>query len=88
MNDRTYTIINAVDLGSVNFSQVMETSSNTVRKNNDDSQVVFKYEGSEPSSLVGISKVTVDSRDFHNHAEILQVMSLTGSTGWSANAII
>jgi len=83
MNDRIYTIINSVDLTGVNFSQVMETSIDTVRKNNDESLAILKYEGTEPSSLVGISKVNIDSRDYHNHSEILQIISATGPSGWT-----
>jgi hypothetical protein len=88
MNNITYTIINTSDLGSVNFSQVMETSIDTVRKNNDDSQVVLKYIGIEPSSLSGITKVNIDGRDFHNQTETLEIMSTTGTTGWATNSLI
>ena len=44
--NKTYVIINMSDLGSVNFSEVMETSSSTVRPNNDNTLTFVKYEGS------------------------------------------
>jgi len=88
MNDIIYTIINSTDLGSVDFSQVMETSIDTVRDNNNESLTVLKYEGSEPSSLTSIAKVNTDGRDYHNQMEILEIMSTTGTTGWTVNSMI
>ena len=35
-SNRTYAFVNTSDIGSVDFSQVMETSANTVRKSIDD----------------------------------------------------
>jgi hypothetical protein len=88
MNNITYTIINTSDLGSVDFSQVMETSIDTVRDNNDETQVILKYMGGEPSSLSGISKINTNGRDYHNQKEILEILSITGTTGWVTNNLI
>lgn len=85
MNNRTYVIINESDLTSVTFSQVLETSANTVRKNNDETLIVLKYEGDEPESLLGIDKVEINGRFYHNHSEILEIMGTTGSSGWIKN---
>ena len=60
---RTYVIIEAGDVSSVDFSQVLETSANTLRYNKDDSKTFVKYEGSQPSFLNGKTTYT--------HAEIL-----------------
>lgn len=81
--DKTYVIINVSDLGSVNFNDVLETSSNTVRKNNDETLTFVKYCGSEPLSLQGITKVTTEGRDYHNHTQITNILSTTGTTGWT-----
>ena len=43
---RTYVIIEAGDVSSVDFSQVLETSANTLRYSNDNSKTFVKYEGS------------------------------------------
>lgn len=88
MNNKTYTIIDSVNLSAVTFSEVMETSINTVRKNNDDSLAVLKYVGAEPVSLIPIAKVNTDGRDYHNHEQILNIMSTTGTTGWATIEII
>lgn len=82
-DNKTYVIINVSDLGSVDFNEVLETSSSTVRKNNDETLTFVKYEGSEPLSVQGITKVTMDGRDYHNHSQILQILSTTGTTGWT-----
>jgi len=60
---RTYVIIEAADVSSVDFSQVLETSASTLRYNKDDSKTFVKYEGSQPSFLNGKTTYT--------HAEIL-----------------
>jgi len=63
MNNRTYVIIEAGDVSSVDFSQVLETSADTLKYNNDGSKTFVKYEGAQPSFLNG--KIT------YTHAEIL-----------------
>lgn len=67
MNNRTYVIIEAGDVSSVDFSQVLETSASTLRYNNDNSKTFVKYEGSQPSFLNGKTTYT--------HAEILTELS-------------
>ena len=62
MNNRTYVIIEAGDVSSVDFSQVLETSADKLRYSNDNSKTFVKYEGSQPSFLNG--KTT------YNHSEI------------------
>jgi hypothetical protein len=50
--DRTYAFANTSDIGSVDFTQVMETSANTVRKSVDESQFILKwYTANEPSFI-------------------------------------
>ena len=87
-NNNTLVIINLSDIGSVNFSEVLETSSSTVRPNNDNTLTFVNYTGSEPTSIQGISKVTTDGRDYHTHSQIKTILSTTGTTGWSTIDII
>ena len=63
MNNRTYVIIEAGDVSSVDFSQVLETSADTLKYNNDETKTFVKYEGSQPSFLNGKTTYT--------HTEIL-----------------
>tara|TARA_R100001224_G_scaffold39794_1_gene22692 strand:- start:378 stop:596 length:219 start_codon:yes stop_codon:yes gene_type:complete len=53
-----YTIILTEEVSSVDFSQVLETSENTLRYNNERSQALLKFEGDTPSFLEG--KTTYD----------------------------
>ncbi len=63
MNNRTYVIIEAGDVSGVDFSQVLETSADTLKYNNDETKTFVKYEGSQPSFLNGKTTYT--------HTEIL-----------------
>lgn len=65
--NRKYVIINADEVSSVDFSQVDETSADTIRFSTDGSQTFVKYEGDQPSFLNGKQEYT--------HSEILTVLS-------------
>ena len=56
--NRKYVIINASEVGTVDFSQVLETSADTLRYKLDDSQTFVKFEGSTPSFLSGKTSYT------------------------------
>ena len=71
--NRKYVIFNTSETGSIDFSQVMETSVNTLRLNLSGSQTFVKYEGSQPSSVAGLSSKSNE----YTHTQILNV--LTGS---------
>jgi hypothetical protein len=64
---RKYVIINADEVGSVDFSQVDETSADTVRYSTDGSQTFIKYEGDQPSFLSGKTEYT--------HSEIITILA-------------
>lgn len=64
---RSYVIIDANEVDSVDFSQVDETSADTIRYSVDNSQTFVKYEGSQPSFLEGKTQYT--------HSEILDVLA-------------
>jgi len=67
--NRRYVIINASEVGSVDFSQVNETSESTLRYSLDDSQTFVKFEGDTPSFLSG--------KTVYNHGEILTILAGT-----------
>ena len=48
---RKYILIDSVDVGIIDFNKVLETSLNTLRYNNANSQTFVKYEGAKPSFL-------------------------------------
>ena len=50
---RNYVIIDASEVSSVDFDQVLETSSSTLRYNLAGTQTFVKFEGDTPSFLEG-----------------------------------
>jgi len=70
--NRKWVIINASEVGSVDFSQVIETSANSLRYSLDDSQTFVKFEGSTPSFLSGKTQYT--------HSQILTILD---GTDWT-----
>ena len=63
---RKYVIIDAGEVSSVDFSQVMQTSASTLRYKLDGSQTLVKFEGSTPSFLNGKTQYT--------HSEIITIL--------------
>jgi len=70
---RNYVIIDASEVSSVNFDQVLETSANTLRYNIAGDKTFVKYEGETPSFLVG--------KPSFSHSEILEILS---NENWTA----
>ena len=77
-NNRTYTILNISDLANVDFSQVGETSQNTIRKSIDETQFVIKYN----TIPTFISDGTVTPIQVLTYAEALELMA---TDAWSTN---
>ena len=65
--NRKYVIIESSEVSSVNFSEVMETSLNTLRYSIDGTKTFVKFEGVTPSFLEGKTE--------YNHSEILNILS-------------
>ena len=65
--NRKYVIINASEVGSVDFSQVNETSASTLRYSLDDSQTFVKFDGDTPSFL--------DGKTQYNHSQIRTILN-------------
>ena len=70
---RNYVIIDASEVSSVDFNQVLETSADTLRFSVDGSKTFVKFEGSAPAFLAG--------KSVHSHAEILEILS---GSEWTA----
>jgi len=67
--NRKYVILNASEINSINFSQVLETSVDTLRYSLDDSQTFVKFDGDTPSFL--------DGKTVYNYKQILSILSTT-----------
>jgi len=67
--NRRWVLINTSETGSIDFSQVMETSTDTLRFNLSGSQTFVKFEGNTPSFLSG--------KTLYTHSEILTILDTT-----------
>lgn len=71
VNRKTYAIISISDLKLIDFSQIDETSKDTIRLNNEQTQFVIKWEEIEPSF---ISDETVIPLEVLNHSKCSDLM--------------
>ena len=67
MDNRTYVIINAADVPQVDFSEVLETSEDTVRRSVDHTKTFVKFVGEAPSFL--------DGKTQYNYPEIMAILA-------------
>lgn len=64
---RNYVILNADEVSTVNFDEVLETSVDTLRYNIAGTKTFVKFEGDTPSFLEGKTSYT--------HSEILAILA-------------
>jgi hypothetical protein len=64
---RNYVIIDASEVSSVDFNQVLETSADTLRYNIAGTKTFVKYEGDTPSFLAG--------KTVNTHSEMLEILA-------------
>lgn len=74
--NRQYLIIKVEELDKVDFSQVLETSAETVRKSLDEVYTFIKWEETQPNFVSNF--VYTDGP--YTHSEILQILS---GTDWT-----
>ena len=67
----TYATISITDLGLIDFSQIHETSAETIRKSLDETEFVIKYD----AVPTFISDGSVEILQAMNHDEALQLMA-------------
>ena len=59
-NNMKYVIITTSEVSSIDFSKILEDSSDTLRYNNDNSKTFVKFNGDTPSFLDGKTVLTRD----------------------------
>jgi len=64
---RNYVIIDASEVSSVDFNQVLETSPETLRFSVDGTKTFVKFEGDTPSFLAG--------KTANTHSEMLTILA-------------
>ena len=77
--NRHYVVFDLTEVDTIDFSEVMETSADTLRKNLADTQSFVKYEGDMPPSVVAL---TTRSQEY-SHEEILAFLAGTEWTDLS-----
>jgi len=70
-SNRKWVIFDTSETGSIDFSQVLETSSENLRLNLSGSKTFVKYEGDQPSSVTSLSSKSEE----YTHQEILNVLT-------------
>ena len=63
---RKYVILNTSEVNTVDFTQVLQTSKESLRYTTDGSKFLLKYDGTQPSFLSGKTEYT--------HSEILTIL--------------
>lgn len=79
--NRHYVIFDLTEVDTIDFSEVMETSADTLRKNLANTQSFVKYEGDMPASVAAL---TTRSQEY-THAEILAILAGTDWTDPNAD---
>jgi len=69
--NRRFVIFSVSELGSIDFSQVYETSADTVRKSLDETLTFVKYDGEMPSS---VSALTTKTQEY-TYEEFLAILA-------------
>jgi len=82
-DNRHYVVFDLTEVDTIDFSEVMETSADTLRKNLAETQSFVKYEGDMPASVTAL---TTKSQEY-THAEILALLSGTDWTDPNAELI-
>jgi len=69
--NREFMIFNVTELGTIDFTQVLETSTETVRKSVDGTKTFVKWDGSTPQCVIDLTT----SEGPYTYDEILQILS-------------
>jgi hypothetical protein len=69
--NREYMIFNVSELPAIDFSQVLETSAETVRKSVDGTKTFVKWEGNEPSCV----SILQTKEGPYTYSQILEILA-------------
>lgn len=70
-DERNYLIIDAAEVSKINFDDVLETSTETLRYSVDGTKTFIKWDGEAPSWVSSIQP----SEGPYTHEEILEILS-------------
>jgi hypothetical protein len=69
--NRKFMIFNVSELGQIDFTQVLETSADTVRKSVDGEKTFVKWDGEMPQCVIDLTT----SEGPYTHEEILVILA-------------
>jgi hypothetical protein len=69
--NRRFVIFAVTELSTIDFTQVYETSIDTVRKSVDETQTFVKYDMPQPSSVAALTTKSIE----YTYDEILQILA-------------
>lgn len=69
--NRQYVIFNTSEVPTINFSEVMETSENTLRRTVDGTKTFVKWEGAAPACVEALTT----KGDYLTHQEMLEALT-------------
>jgi hypothetical protein len=70
-NNRQFMIFNETELSQINFTQVLETSSETVRKSIDGTKTFVKWDNEMPQCVIDLTT----SEGPYTYEEILEILN-------------
>lgn len=68
---RTYLIIQTEDLDKVDFTKILQTSKDTVKKSTDETKSIIKWEDVEPDFV----NILTNTEGPYTHSEIIEILS-------------
>jgi len=71
MNNLKYVIFECNEINKIDFNEVKETSSETLRKSIDGTKTFIKYEGEIPNSIIDLLTKSIE----HTQQEMLDILS-------------
>lgn len=83
--ERNYLILSTTEIPKINFQEVLETSSETLRISTDHSKTFIKWDGNIPSFVETITT----KEGPYTYSEILEILSTeewTGNTEYGTSA--
>jgi len=79
MNTSTYVVVDISELNNVDYSQVLQTSASTVRKNIAQTKFILKYDGETPQTIIDLNSsnklFTYFGDKYFTHPQILTIIS-------------
>jgi len=79
MNNYTYVIANTSEINNVDYTQVLQTSASTVRKNVAQTKFILKYDGDKPQTIQDVDNAgklyTYSGNKYFTHSQISTIIS-------------